>query len=274
MEIELGVRLMGCLTETASISSMSGFRTSGLKVKRANKHVGDLHEMLVAFSNTDFYSMRVEEDAEGDGHFLCLDMDMSALDMEEAALIIGDALHNLRSALDHLWYQAVSSCGGKPGRFTYFPIHDTREALENKLSCALKDKKITKVIRDFTLDQVKPYQAGNPALWGLNRLSVADKHEIFIPMLEFVVFVGVRLEDEKNFSVGLSEYLAEKSCSLKLTGTYRRKVTLKDKGRGSPAIIFNREAPAFSGETIIPTLKRVSEEVTRVIDVFKLQNFV
>jgi hypothetical protein len=39
--------------------------------------------------------------------------------------IVGDILHDCRSALDHLAWQLVIAAGGKPGRHTWFPICDT-----------------------------------------------------------------------------------------------------------------------------------------------------
>jgi len=40
-------------------------------------------------------------------------------------LIVGDALHNLRSALDHLAWQLVEAGGGTPTRYTAYPIMET-----------------------------------------------------------------------------------------------------------------------------------------------------
>ena len=49
--------------------------------------------------------------------------------MIDAALITGDALHNLRSALDLLFYQAMHESTGTTDKYTRFPIRDERRNL-------------------------------------------------------------------------------------------------------------------------------------------------
>jgi len=87
-------------------------RGAWLKVRRANKHIADLHELLLAFSNSNFHSVRIVR--ESGTNFVHFDVDMTKFPLDDCALIMGDALHNLRSALDLLWYQAVQMCGGTP----------------------------------------------------------------------------------------------------------------------------------------------------------------
>jgi len=247
------------------------FRGSRLKIERAKKHLSDFHEMFALFSNPNCYSVRVEENLEKKTHSLRFDIDMSGFDTigDDATLIIGDVLHNLRSALDHLYYQLVRACGGAPTDWTRFPIDDTREEVERRIREALRKGQINSEVADILLNQVKPYRVGNPALWGLHKLNILDKHEKIVPTLKLMGFIGVRLENEDGEKVGLTDYIAEKSCLIPLTGTYRQKITLKDKGRPSANIFFNVGASGFEGEPVFPRLKGVAEEVTRTVDTFE-----
>src|SRR6266700_3504563 len=111
---------------------------SRLKVEWVEKHILKLYLMFRNFSESDFYTVRVEEHPEKRTHSLHFDINLSALNFEESALIIGDALHNLRSALDHIYYQVVLACDGKPSKWTSFPIMDSREELKGKINGALK----------------------------------------------------------------------------------------------------------------------------------------
>ncbi|SRR6266403_630958 len=237
-----------------------------LKIRRANKHISDLYDMFVAFSNSNFYAMSVEENLEKRTHSLRLDIDTSGLHFEECAPIIGDVLHNLRSALDHLYFQVVLACDGKTTKWTKFPFEDSREGLRAKVEEALKQQRISREVANFLVDTIKPYQCGNSTLWGLHELNIVDKHESLIPVLKLMGFFGVHLEDENHVRVGRSDYIADESCLINLTGTYGRKITLKDKGRPSANIVFNIGASVFAGETVVPTLKRISEEVTRTVE--------
>ena len=60
----------------------------------------------------------------------------------EISLIAGDAVHNLRCALDHLAYYLVSSYtkGAGPFNNLYFPIGDSHEDFAKKLKQAAESK--------------------------------------------------------------------------------------------------------------------------------------
>src|SRR2546426_4961932 len=127
------------------------FRGSRLKIKRANKHLADFHDMFVTFSKSDCYAATVEEDSEKRTHSLHFVVDVQGLNAirDEATVIIGDILHNLRSALDHLWYQVILACDGKPSPWTSFPIRDTREELKAPIDGALEKEQITERVAKF-----------------------------------------------------------------------------------------------------------------------------
>lgn len=91
--------------------------------------------------------------------------------------ILGDAIHNLRAALD-LCVSAIASARGGNVEKTAFPfakfggdkvekkiVHDVHEAGDEAMQ----------VCRD-----IKPYPGGNDALWGLHQADIADKHRSLI----------------------------------------------------------------------------------------------
>jgi hypothetical protein len=104
-------------------------------------------------------------------------------------VIFGDAIHNLRSALDHLVWQLVLLNGKTPSGANQFPICDTGA---NYWSAGWKDGKKTKSTRERDLegvsdahktfiDEMQPYRTRIPpsalhALSSLRDLSNHDKH--------------------------------------------------------------------------------------------------
>jgi hypothetical protein len=155
---------------------MSRFDGSWEKVKRAKKHVDEINGMLTDFAQSDFYTLRIEHDADRLINFLCIDTDIPELHLNEIALAIGDAAHNYRSALDHLWFQIVIACGGTPHAQTSFPIRNAADSLKAAINGALKEQQITVQVFDGIMS-LKPYQGGNPVICGLHNLNIGTNTE-------------------------------------------------------------------------------------------------
>src|SRR5690606_22121211 len=92
----------------------------------------------------------------------------------------GDALHNLRSALDVMWF-AIRHPGGPDwsDRKTQFPICEGANSFVKALEGI--EKTFPKPAVDI-LNNVKPYKGGNDGLWLLSRLNNIDKHNTLIPV--------------------------------------------------------------------------------------------
>ena len=244
------------------------FRGSRLKIERANHHIADIFDTLVVFSGSGIYDLRIEKDLNSRQNFVCCDVDLSKFPADRLALTIGDALHNLRSALDHLYYQVVLACGGSPTNWTRFPIRNSRESLENTIAEALEKQQINALVQELIITSIKSYQGGNSALWGLHQCNIRDKHEILIPVLKLVGIFDLRLENERGRKVGSDFYLMDESSKIRLREADDRTVTIKNKGHISANILFDIGAPEFRGEAVYPTLTRISEEVSRTIEAF------
>ena len=212
------------------------FHASKLKIERAKKHILDLNALLTNFLASDFYSVTVEKESQYGLSLLKIDFDETQFPSDGAALIIGDALHNLKSALDLLYFQVVSH-GGVTTKYTMFPIRNTRQELIGPLKNALETHQISSAVHDFILDTVKPYKAGNYPLWAVHDLNVWDKHQLLIPVLKLMRFVGIRLETNEHTPVNEgSIYYLDSPCYITLPDD--RPITLKDKGHAAGNILF------------------------------------
>jgi hypothetical protein len=90
---------------------------------------------------------------------------------------IGDVVHNLRSALDHMAWQLgrLNQRGSDPADRTAFPLNRTRQNFESK--------RTTEILKDLhpdhraVIEKCQPYRGGDYARLGLLRdLSNTDKH--------------------------------------------------------------------------------------------------
>lgn len=246
------------------------FPTSHKKIQRANKHIADIDTLTRAFGNhPDCYAARIDNDAESGQNFFCIDFREDLFPGDEIALTAGDALHNLRSALDLMYYQIVSVGDGSVTNWTRFPVDDTREQLVTRwLRSALKQKQISPELGDFIIDTIKPYKTGNYSLWALHQMNISDKHEFFVPALKFVAITHVRLEDDEGGTVGKTGYAMDESSRIRLRDADRRKVIIKDKGHATLSVIFGPDT-LFQNQPIFMTLARISEEVTCTIEAFE-----
>jgi hypothetical protein len=161
------------------------------KIARARVHEADLARRLAAVLGPDKqrFVLDHEPDSEtGSYHVRVFGVPAIA---PEWLTIIGDCLHNLRSALDHLAWQLVVLDGKSPSDedMTTFPIRDSPFNRKGNLRPPIQLKPAVtcpKIIR--AVEAVQPYSdSGNPPdpavlnpLWALHRLNIIDKHRLLV----------------------------------------------------------------------------------------------
>jgi hypothetical protein len=150
------------------------------KVERAARHIFDLQEFRDKWSESQLTRVKFEDDPNtGDRTYHITD----AIPIPASApLIIGDAIHNLRSALDHLAYRLmiVGQKSSGPFRRVYFPIAENGEKYEvdspGKMEGMREDAK-------KAINEIQPYGGGSgEILWHLHSLDVIDKHRLLIAL--------------------------------------------------------------------------------------------
>lgn len=141
------------------------------KTERAEQHIRDVEGAIRAF-RLDAYDVGEKTDAQTGQCVYYL----SRADEVPPFLgcIIGDAIHNLRSALDHLAMQLhIAGDGGQDDRI-YFPIFDSAERYETEM---LGEKQSARQDAVKLFNETEPYQGGaGHNLWLLNKLNNIDKH--------------------------------------------------------------------------------------------------
>ena len=124
-----------------------------LKLNRAKEHLDVLDAKLREFSRTQPFRVTHYEDVQKALYIMRLQIPIIDPTL---AIIAGDAIYNLRSALDHVAWQLALKTKARPYDRTSFPIvdKDTRENLA-------RFKNITKDIPSAAIDEIKALQETN-----------------------------------------------------------------------------------------------------------------
>lgn len=169
------------------------FRDARLKIDRADKHIEEVKTAVLSLHES--YVSSIEEDANSGGHSIkyeCPDLERR---LTEIALMTGDAIHNLRTALDHTWIALVEKLGLPTNKWAKFPFSDSAETLDRTLKNGNIDSASPSLFEKLTVE-VKPYRGGNVYLWGLHEADIADKHKLVLPLMDYTGASGIRVEDE------------------------------------------------------------------------------
>jgi hypothetical protein len=161
-----------------------------LKLTRARAHIDAIRDKAAAFvgQTPRPFDVRVEEHdlADGSGgleyRLFAVVRDQPPRDL---APMIGDAVHNIRSALDYLVYELAPPSVRESNK-TQFPIYTDEDAYRKD-----GERLIKGIVGDerLLIERVQPWQANEPhgdPLEVLRRLSNRDKHRLLVPVIAAV----------------------------------------------------------------------------------------
>src|ERR1700722_3319588 len=145
-----------------------------IKVERAKKHILDLESERDRFFQTKPYSFSHSTDPKsGDRKYYIKGVEPIPI---QFSVVIGDALNNLRCALDHLAYHLVCVGVGATKSFpdAKFPIGDSLPKYNSQKIRALNGARQDAV---KAIDALEPFVGGaGEYLVHLARLNNCDKH--------------------------------------------------------------------------------------------------
>ena len=146
------------------------------KLARARRHFEDVRAILAQLEG-DNPSYAKQNYNHTEGHYEFSLQDDWALD-PDLPLIVGDVLHNARSALDHLAWALARD----PGRGTGFPILDPAHPIARNVFYIRKQLATMKRVVKVKLERNQPYKRKRAlkSLWWLNQLDIADKHHLVL----------------------------------------------------------------------------------------------
>jgi hypothetical protein len=147
-------------------------------------------------------------------------------------VIVGEALHNIRSPLDQMLSAVAEQRGSSDG--VAFPFGKSADIFERALS---KQKKLLPADAIDMICALQPYKEGNVLLWAINELNRGDKHRPkLVPVLA-------------NSSWKVSFMAVEKGGTLYITGDRRSGYLATNQADGKPYVPAKDRHPYAEGET-------------------------
>lgn len=183
------------------------------KLKRAKVHSDELWSVMRQWCADDTHSAALEHDP-ATGAIKC--RPIGAPMPDAIPLLFGDAVHNLRAAMDHATFALVDQ--SVDPTYVKFPYHEARE---NVVAAFGNPKNPISTISDkakhIILDEIRPYRdakdghpQGNGPFWVVNKLDVLDKHRALIltEAIADIAFLSIETptclacNNIQNFKVG------------------------------------------------------------------------
>lgn len=176
------------------------FKTARLKIKRANMHITEANVIIDGFRSPKLQEIRHEIDPNTGNQFLHYGL-KSTVSFDNLALVIGDAIHNLKTAVDHGWYTLLHAFAPAAiNNWTQFPVRNDRATLEHGLT-GIKINTINSALFEFVVNDLRPYrEGGNDGICTIHDLDVRDKHKLLLPLARVTAVVGAVFEDETGRS--------------------------------------------------------------------------
>jgi len=227
-------------------------RGTRVKIDRADKHIADFDAALTAFEKEGPYERLVETDAAG---IQKCTVRLTGPLPSDLVGSIGDAIHNLRSALDHLAF-AVAETNGVSGnklRKVSFTIRETKKDLKK----ALDEREISRIGAAWLgfVETVEPYVGGSGEdLYAINVLDNIDKHRALIAIETQAQMFSVNERGEERVfgwsPLDRGATVSAFSDDPKISTSLRPRVMFEETCRGEP---------------VRPVLDRFRKAVARVL---------
>jgi hypothetical protein len=170
------------------------------------------------------------------------------------ALILGDAIHNLRTSLDHMTWELVGIDGGTQGDRLQFPGSKDETSFEK--ACA-RINTPSQAVRD-ALRSLAVFPSGRgEQLYRLHQLDIAEKHRILTPIVHETTLSNVTARTPTaSVSIG-----SMTGGSMIAAGMWQ----LDSQPTASVEMVFGK-VDGVESEPVIKTLRGLRAAVVRTLD--------
>lgn len=237
------------------------------KLRRGRDHIADLETRIGAFLATDFYRLRFEAD-QREGRMKVLFDSLHEPDKRVNA-VIGDAVGNLRSALDYLVVALAAPLAGSTEGLG-FPFANDDKGFSGEVRSKRTLGFAEAAIQDYFIQEVQAYNGGKGhALWVLNKLRNIDKHRLLVATASMA---GVRASWVDRGGNVFTD--CEFGVLAGQNGTFINAPINSIKFTEQPKPMFEiqfREPPYVDGQVVPVFLHGAAGDVERLLDAIEVR---
>lgn len=247
---------------------LPSFQGPKLKIERAYKHIAELQSEVTQFIAKNPYRVVVEQDRKTlDDLFVIRFQDQIPTGFPA---IIGDAIHDLRAALDLLACDLVRDNGGDV-EDVHFPFCRNKHDFEN----TIKERHIDRASPDIVgiFRSLEPYHRGNDALWAIHELDISHKQKTLHSGFYFTGIPNclIARPDGSPFFSMTNCWIGPIKDGLticRFPGRVLQGVKTGQQFKGTFQITFG-DGQAFHGQSVIPTLHQLAGLVDAIVKTFE-----
>jgi hypothetical protein len=236
-----------------------------LKIKRANKHIAELETCIDSLKERLVVTAHVDTNS-GCEYIKCgfAGTEESEV-LEDLSAIIGDAVHNLKCALDHVWFETVRRLiPSSNWERAKFPAYPTSKHLE----LALRNLQIdvcAPYFFKFVIGQIKPYDGGDWAIWPVHKLDIRDKHWLLIPVIHYSSIGSIYVEDQHGETHRGDTW---GTAQLPYYVNFEQGLHIKDPGGVSSNVMFQK-GDAGTETRAVDTLRYYCAHLLMIVKLFE-----
>jgi hypothetical protein len=243
------------------------FESAKLKLDWAKRHVSDLQSAFDEFVRTHRYTTRIGNDPKTGE--ITIELLFNEQIPTTLSLVLGDAIHNLRTALDHAVWELIGLDGGTQDRSTSLPTASNQRDYEAACNGVKTPREDTKKF----LIGLAAYKGGaGDELYSLHLLDNAEKHRTITPLAAIA-----RVASAKFIGPSGGSAVTMKNCAFGLGTDGLARIarlgpgfTVEFEQDAKPTIdIFFRDTESLRLQPIVPTLSRLAEAVSNQLEEFK-----
>lgn len=237
------------------------FTSAKLKIERAEHHIADLKDRFKTFIDTHPDTLTVATDSQSTTIKPSQDLPVAL------SLIVADAIHNLRTSLDHANWELRGLDGGKQDKWTKLPVADERVSYEGiceGIKTPMNDlPEFFKGLEIFKLGQGR-------LIWALHNLDVIDKHIILSVAAQRISQPVFTITPERGGQInvfGGTFDMGKGSTMFKIGGS--ADVQMYQNSNTTVDIVFGN-VEGFEFKPVIPTLVHLTDAVKDVLAQFEV----
>jgi len=235
-------------------------QTARLKIERAKHHVNDLNRKItnyLAQKPFELVFVRVK-----DSNWATPILKSQVPIPPEFSLIIGDAAHNLRAALDHIIWKMVGHLAKAPENIQYpFP---TKAVCNERFRSTVMGREIQRAGENVvnTIITLNAQPGGDDLIYGVHTLDIADKHKLIVTVAESATL-------QRRLCVPANPELAVNWRGLtwmRTTSNHPPDGWVEEKAKVQPAffIAFGDGDP-FVGQEVVTVLRKMTDRISEAV---------